>query len=106
MITAARQAGDLAEGGERNDLVVSDDKVATLADLGIGRDLAAHAVMLAEVPAGVPALPIPAGARLASGRSGANAARSIPRQGRAAPGPENQSDARYTPISYKCPRLS
>jgi len=46
----AREAGDLATGGERSDLVGNDDKVSTLADLGISRDLAADAVVLAAVP--------------------------------------------------------
>lgn len=50
MILTARQAGDLAERGTRNDFVVDGDKVPTLADLGINRDLAAYAVQLAQVP--------------------------------------------------------
>lgn len=50
MITAARDAGDLASGGERTDLVEHDDKVSTLADLGISRDLAAYAVGVAAIP--------------------------------------------------------
>lgn len=48
MILAAREAGDLAgDGGDRHSPSVSTQ--ATLTDLGISRDLAAHAVSLAKV---------------------------------------------------------
>jgi hypothetical protein len=50
MITAAREAGDLATGGERADLVEADDKVSTLSDYGISRDLAADATAMSRLP--------------------------------------------------------
>ncbi len=51
MILAAREAGDLAtRGGDHTSIVEDVDKAATLDEFGIGRDLAAHAVLLAGVP--------------------------------------------------------
>ena len=49
MIVAARQAGDLHDTDHGR--IASDDPTLSLTDLGIGRDLAAHAVRLAAVPA-------------------------------------------------------
>src|SRR6266545_8190083 len=47
MLLAARDAGDLASSGQYSQGVEAID---TLADFGIGRDLASHAVLLADVP--------------------------------------------------------
>jgi hypothetical protein len=52
MILEARQAGHLAEHGQRGPEKTSDATTSfvTLDDLGISRDLAAYAVKLAKLP--------------------------------------------------------
>ena len=87
MIVAARQAGHLAkEGGDHSTVGWDDSAPTSLADLGIGRDLAAHAVMPAAVPAEPCATEPPEQARL---RVGAYPP--------AAPGPLRGPQLRHTP---------
>jgi|SRR5215472_5352295 len=50
MIVAARQAGDLKDGTGPPEHLSDGTTISTLADLGISRDLAAHAAALAKVP--------------------------------------------------------
>ena len=90
MIVAARQAGHLAkEGGDHSTVGWDDSAPTSLADLGIGRDLAAHAVRLAAVPAEPCATEPPEQARLRVG--------TYPRPPQAL---RIDPAAPYTPISY------